>query len=86
MASTSSPIMSSFTDEPWEATAFVEEAYGDKHLARKHIPSTRESEDKWHQSRLRTDHVLRRKIIVGACVGSFLFLALLGFGVSLFAA
>jgi hypothetical protein len=38
------------------------------------------------QSRLRTDHVLRRKIIIGACVGSFLFLAMLGFGVGLLAA
>ncbi|CAD0094807.1 unnamed protein product [Aureobasidium vineae] len=86
MASRSSPTISNFTDEPWETATIIGETYEDEYLVRKHISSTGELANKKMQSRLRTDHVLRRKIIVGACVGSVLFLALLGFGISMFAA
>jgi hypothetical protein len=63
-----------------------EEGRGDGSKLPRHTSRALEKSDKVMQSRLRTDHVLRRKIIIGACVGSFLFLAMLGFGVGLLAA
>lgn len=80
-----------FTDDPEETTTANEEVHEDERLLQKYISRALEPTDKKRhrrdmQSRLRTDQVLRRKIIVGACVGSFVFLALLGFGVSMLAA
>jgi hypothetical protein len=71
---------------PWEASLLSEEGHGDGSKLPRHASRALEKSDKVMQSRLRTDRVLRRKIIIGACVGSFLFLAMLGFGVGLLAA
>lgn len=80
-----------FTDDPWETTTIIEEGHGDKRLLQRYIsralePKDQRKDQRTMQSRLRTDQVLRRRIIIGACVGSFLFLALLGFSVSMVAA
>ena len=80
-----------FTDDPEETTTVIEEGHEDERLLQKYISRALEPTDKKKyrrdmQSRLRTDQVLRRKIVVGACVGSFLFMALLGFGISILAA
>lgn len=80
-----------FTDDLEETTIVIEEGHEDERLLQGYIPRVLEPTGRMKgrgavQSRLRTDRVLRRKIIVGACVGSFLFLALLGFGVSMVAA
>lgn len=80
-----------FTDDPEETTMVIEEGYEDERLLQRYIssvlePTGRKKGRRAVESRLRTGQVLRRKIIVGACVGSFLFLALLGFGVSMVAA
>lgn len=79
-----------FTDNPQEKTTVIE-GHEDERLLQRYTSRTLKTADKRQerrtmQSRLRTDQVLRRKIIVGACVCSFLFLALLGFGVSMLAA
>lgn len=78
------------TDDPWETTSVIE-GQEDKCLLQSYISRALKPKDKRKdrhtmQSRLRTDRVLRRRIIIGACVGSFLFLALLGFSVSMVAA
>lgn len=75
-----------FSDSSWEILATIEEGHDHGSNPRERTSHTLRRQDKHLQSRLRTDHVLRRRIIVGACVGSFLFLAVLGFGVGLFAA
>lgn len=85
------PTNSMFTDDPWETTIVIREGHEDKRLLQRHISLTLGRTDerkdrRTMESRLRTDQVLRRRIIIGACVGSFLFLALLGFGVSMLAA
>lgn len=80
-----------FTDDPWETTTVIEESHQDERLLQRYIsgalrPTGQQKDRRTVQSRLRNDQVLRRKIIIGACVGSFLFLALLGFSVSMIAA
>lgn len=75
-----------FSDGSWEILGTIEEGHNYGSDPRERTSHTLRGLDKDMQSRLRTDHVLRRRIIVAACVGSFLFLAVLGFGVGLFAA
>lgn len=75
-----------FSDGSWEILGTIEEGHNYGSDPRERMSHTLRRPGKTMQSRLRTDHVLRRRIIIGACVGSFLFLAVLGFGVGLFAA
>lgn len=81
-----------FTDDPWETTSVIEEGHDDdervlqRYISRVHHTKDRREDRRTMQNRLRTDQVLRRKIVIGACVGSFLFLALLGSGASMIAA
>ncbi|KAH0294001.1 hypothetical protein KCU62_g530, partial [Aureobasidium sp. EXF-3399] len=75
------------SDGSWEILGVIEEGRNNDERA---VPRSSyhrlEKPDRTTQSRLRNDHVLRQRIIIAACVGSFLFLAVLGFGVGLFAA
>jgi len=90
MSSTSptSPISS---DDLWEAVTVVEQGQEDEHLLQKYKHFSPERTDKKTdqcstQSSLRTDHVKRRRIIVGACVSSFVLMILLGFGAGMLVA
>jgi len=76
-----------FSDGSWEILGVIEEGpNNDERAIHRSSYHRLEKPDKTMQNRLRNDHVLRHRIIIAACVGSFLFLAVLGFGVGLFAA
>jgi len=87
MASASaSPTAATFLYHTWETSPTIEEGHRNENKLERHPPRALKKSDKQMQCRLRTDRVLRRNIIIGACVASFLFMALLGFGVGLLAA
>jgi hypothetical protein len=81
-----SPAIATFPCGHWEASSTIEEGCDDESILSIHTSHAFGRPDSATQSRLRTDHTLRRRIIIGACVGSFLFIALLGFGIGLLAA
>ncbi|KAL2032634.1 hypothetical protein VTO58DRAFT_105806 [Aureobasidium pullulans] len=65
------PPASISSEDLWETATVVEEGHEDEHLL---------------ESSLRTDHVKRRRIIIGACLGSFIFMILFGFGAGMLVA
>jgi hypothetical protein len=81
-----SPAVATFPYGYWEASSTIEEGRDDESILSRNTSRSLRRPDNATQIRLRTDHVLRRRIIICACVGSFLFIALLGFGVGLLAA
>ncbi|CAC9893208.1 hypothetical protein D6C84_06309 [Aureobasidium pullulans] len=90
MPSTSSPASIS-SEDLWETATVVEEGQEDEHLLQKygHFSSERTDKKTDHRatpSSLRTDHVKRRRIIIGACLGSFIFMILFGFGAGMLVA
>jgi hypothetical protein len=80
------PAIATFPYGYWEASYTIEESRDDEKILSKHTSRALRRSESATQSRLRTDHTLRRRITIGACVGSFLFIVLVGFGVGLLAA
>ncbi|THY31836.1 hypothetical protein D6D01_02744 [Aureobasidium pullulans] len=90
MPSISSPPSIS-SEDLWETATVVEEGHEDEHLLQKygHFSSERTDKKTDHHatpSSLRTDRVKCRRIIIGACLGSFIFMILFGFGAGMLVA
>ena len=88
----SSPIISTFSEDSWDAASVVEEAHVELLPLKQndaYILTTltnKKTDNHAEESSLRTDPVIRHRIIIGACLGSFLFLVVIGLLVGCFAA
>ena len=78
-----------YSEESWDAASVIEEAHVELLPLKQgdtYVLTNKKTDDYAEYNSLRTDPVIRHRIITGACVGSFLFLVLRGLLVGCFVA